>query len=210
MHRSMRWTRVAAVATTLTLALGATACGDDNDDGGSQSNSGDSAAGKQANGGKSGGGKGFSGREAAVEAALIGLQDDFVSGDGAGYCNRLTAAGRRQVAEFGKAYFLGKDCIEVVAKSAKSARDSGIKQQPTRLISVKFKGDRASATVRDGRRPPQEMVFVDVGGDWKLPDPGFQTALDGGDSQQAAGDSAKRIQELLRGSGSQSGQGSGR
>jgi hypothetical protein len=133
-----------------------------------------------------------------IEEVLVGVQDDFDQVDGASYCARLAKSGVRQVEEFGKAYGHGNDCVKIIDTVAKNTRDAGVEQRPSRLVSVEFKGDdRAVATIRNGKRPPEPMTFVKEGGEWKIPDPGFQTGSSG-ESKELAADPAERFKQILR------------
>lgn len=206
MHRSIGWTRLAVLAAAGALAFVAPGCGDSDDDNGDSA--GGSAAAETSNGGANGDGGGASsgssastsghtGQEAEIDEVLLGIQDDFDQIDGASYCSRLTEAGVRQVEKFGKAYGHGNDCAKIIDTVAKNTRDAGVEQRPSRLISVKFKGDRAVATIRNGKRPPEPMIFVKEDGEWKIPDPGFQTGSSG-ESRELAADPAERFKQILR------------
>lgn len=191
----------------IALAVGTGACGGD-DNGGGDGAAGSDLAGQsgggksQANGGKASGGSSTaddrSGREAAIEQTLVALQDEYINAEGARYCDRLTPAGRKQVERFGKAYLLGDSCVDVINTASSRTREASVEQKPTKLISVEFKGNRAIATVRDGGRPREEMVFVNVDGDWKLPDPGFETAFGEGDARQRPIDPVELQKELQK------------
>lgn len=190
---TMRRSAAAAATLAAMLALAAAGCGDNGDD------NGNAAAGGGGQAADGAGGE-LTGREAEVNEALVGIQDDFVAVDGASYCDRLAPAGIRQVEDFGRAYgYDSGDCVKVVNTIAKNTRDSGIKQRPTKLISVKFDGDRAIATIRNGRRPREEMIFVNQAGEWKIPDPGFETGFDGAtNTEPLSTNPAERFRQILR------------
>jgi len=180
MHRSIAWS--AAVAIIVAIALGTAGCGDSEDaNGGNSGGAADAQSGGNAAGGgadssgdtEASGGDSKADRTAAVNETLEGVQADFIAEDGASYCDRLTAAGARQVEEFGKAYAHGTECAEIITAVAKLTNGAGVEQKPSKLISVKFDGDRATATIRNGGRPPEPMIFVKDGDSWKIPDPGF-------------------------------------
>lgn len=197
-HPTIRWARTALTATAVALALGAAACGDDND-AGNDGGDGRAGAADGAGAGKSDGGQEFSGREAEINEVLVGVQDAFVELDGAGYCEKLAPAGIRQVERFGKAFAYGDQCAEIIDAASKATRDAGVKQKPTKLISVKFRGDRAIATVSNGGRPPEPMTFVNHDGNWKIPDPGFSADIGGKlDSEPLSSDPAKRFKQVKR------------
>lgn len=165
------------VLATIALTAGPTACGSSDDDG--------SEAQGQAAGSTT---KAVADDDAAAHAGsdkeqvrwlLDALQADFIAGDATGYCSKLTAAGRKQLADVSKSFGRGPSCVEYIAQTSKMTRESGIEQRPTELLSVRIRGNRAVATVSDGGRPPEPLVFVKRDGRWKLPDPGVKEALFG-------------------------------
>jgi len=115
---------------------------------------------------------------AQIEQVLDGVQADFVSGDSDAYCAKLTARARAQVAEYGRLSERGRTCEETIRKGSQLTRDAGIVQRLTKLLSVRVHGDRAVAKVSNGGRPPEPMRFVRRGGDWKIPDTGYDELAD--------------------------------
>lgn len=176
---SLRAAALVAVATAIALA----GCGS-NDDGTTAASGGSATAVNDGTGPAGDAGRPASGEPAALPAAtgsdarqirvlLDYLQERYIAGDGPGYCAGLTADGRKLVAEISKSYRLGDTCEKFVVKTAQMGRETNTKQKPSKIVSVKVKGNRAVAQVSDAGRPPAPLAFAKEDGRWKLPDPGF-------------------------------------
>jgi hypothetical protein len=204
MDRSVRRGVFAPLALVLVvLLLGAAGCGDSEDGGGDGGGSADAADSSTGGGETSSGGdsssagdankRKFTGDAAGVNEALVGIQDDFDNVDGESYCDRLTPAGIKQVETFGKSYGAGTECVQIMNTVADNTRKAGVEQKPSVLLKVKVDGDRAVATISNGGRPPEPMVFVKHDGEWKIPDPGFG---DSGTERRLSSDPEKRAKQV--------------
>lgn len=164
-----------ATLTAVALAAGAIACGADDGDS-DRAQSGTNAA--DSTGSDSDATKPLTGNDKQqIRQLLKNLQADYIKGDAVSYCSSLTAAGRKQVARVGRPYGLGDTCEDFISQTSAMARDTKVKQKPSVLLSVDVRGNRAVASVSDGGRLAQPLVFVKVDGEWKVPDPGIRDPL---------------------------------
>ena len=160
---------------SLTLAAGTAACGSGDNDGGAKAEADNATV--SSDGAPAAANRGND--KAQLRQLLDDLQADYIAGRAEAYCSRLTAAGREQFAEVARDYEHGETCEDFVTVTSKLTRESVVKQLPTVVLGVRVNGDRATLRVSDGGRPPQNMKFVKIGGEWKLPDPGVRSALAG-------------------------------
>jgi hypothetical protein len=189
------------IAALAALAFTPAGCGSDDDDDAGQAGAAQTQPAKPASGNG-----GDATRDDAVPRSdagqirqlLADAQLDYLEGNAEAYCARLTAAGRAQVANFGRAYQQGDTCQEVIRKTSATAGETGLKQKPTKLLSVKVNGDIAVAQVSDGGRPPQPLRFVKHADGWKIPNPGFSTNPKPATPIELEKDPRKRVKQMLR------------
>jgi hypothetical protein len=160
--------RIVGVVAAAAVALGLSACGSGDDD------SGQTSAQSKAT---TSAGESAGTPEEQVEAFVVGMQRDFIAGDGESFCKRLTAAGRRDAIRFAEMIGRGSTCEGMVRATAKAGREAGTATPPNKIVSIKITGNRATAVVRTGDRPPAMIKLVNREGRWKLPNPGFTKAL---------------------------------
>jgi hypothetical protein len=165
--------RAVGALAAIVVTLGLSACGSGDDSSGQTSDQDKEAAATTTAGDSQGTPK------EEVEAFIVGMQKDFVAGDGESFCDRLTAAGRQDAGKFGQLIGRGSTCETMVRATAQANREGGIPTPPNKIVSIQITGDRATAVVRTGDRPPGKIKLVNQGGQWKLPDPGFTKALPG-------------------------------
>ena len=136
----------AALAATIALTLGFTACGESDE--------------------ATGGSAEDDGTKAQISAVLTGIQKAFVENDPNDFCAGLTTAGRKEVAN--DPFQPGDSCEEVVAHVARVTRKAGVRQRPSIVQSVKVRGNEATAMVTNGGRPPAPVEFAKEDGEWRL------------------------------------------
>lgn len=145
--------RTATVVSAAALALVLTpGCGSDDSDGSARS------------------------EEDQIKQVFDDWQASFIAGDGEAVCSRLTSSGQQEIlAAKGSAPGAGADatCEEVVRALVQESNEAGLEQQPSRAVSVKIDGDKATAMVSDAGRAPQPVKLVKQDGEWKLPSAGF-------------------------------------
>jgi hypothetical protein len=108
--------------------------------------------------------------EEQIEATLKDVRRAFNAGDGRGFCDHLSAAGERQVRQFGAAYDTGKECPAVVVQFSKGVERG---QLPVEVESVEVTGDKAVAKTSGGLagRGVGEVRFVQEEGEWRIANP---------------------------------------
>jgi hypothetical protein len=108
-------------------------------------------------------------------------QISFAEGDGDATCSKLTESGRNEVVRYGRiAAGTGNgdaSCEEVVHQTVELTDKAGVKQQPSKAISARIRGNRAVLQVVDDGRPPVPGHVVKEDGEWKLPTAGFASFL---------------------------------
>lgn len=112
--------------------------------------------------------------EEQIKAVLREIQEDYDAGDGEAYCRKLIEGERQEVAAFGRNFGRGSSCVETIRTSSMIGGDKEVKQNPTILVSVRVEGERAVAEVRNGGRPPESMIFLKRGSEWKVVESGFE------------------------------------
>lgn len=112
-----------------------------------------------------------------LAALLNDLQASFIAVDGKRFCGHLTRGGQAEVVRYGKAVSMPGSCPAIITKISKATRDAGVKQRPSRMLSARINGKKATALVKDANRRPEPMHFVKVDGSWKLPSPGLEDTL---------------------------------
>ena len=70
-------------------------------------------------------------------------------------------------------------CEEVIHQTVEFSDKAGVKQQPSKAISARIRGNRAVIKVVDDGRPPVRGLVVKEDGEWKLPTAGFASLLEG-------------------------------
>ncbi len=166
--------RAIALVAVAVFALAAGACGSDDDGDGAGDGAGDRASETGADFEKSSDFAATGSDEQQIEQVLDGIQADFVNVDGAAYCDKVIPAERREIEAFGRNYRHGTTCVGVVNNLARETNKTGVKQNPTKLLSVRVNGSRATAKVSNGGRPPEPLAFRKMGGEWKLVESGFE------------------------------------
>jgi hypothetical protein len=129
--------KLAAIALVLALAL-ASGCGSDDSE--------SSAS-----------------EEDQIKQIFNDWQASFIAGDGDAVCSRMTAAGKQEIiAAKQDAPGAGPDasCEEVVRAIVRESNKAGLKQQPSRAVSVRIDGDRHGQR----RRPQAPAGAVRQGG----------------------------------------------
>lgn len=154
--RAMTAVLVALLAGLVSLA----GCGDDNGDG-------DNAKADSSSESRP------SDDKAQIEWVLDGIQADFDNLDPQAYCAKLTDGGKAKVVQFASQYGHGSTCVKAIGSMARLTAETATKQKPTKLLKVEIYGDQAAATISNGGRKPEGMLFVKQGQEWKIPDPGF-------------------------------------
>jgi hypothetical protein len=114
------------------------------------------------------------GDEDEIASVLRVVQEDYDSGDGRAYCDKLIASEQREVAAFGRSVDRGTTCESTIEASSRLGKEKGVEQRPTRFISARIEGGRAIARVRNGGRAPESMVFLKRRGGWKIVESGFE------------------------------------
>jgi hypothetical protein len=154
MRSSTSQLRLSALAVAATLALGATACGDSDDDG--------------ANGGNGGSVAGDS-EEQRARATVDALYSAIGDGDAEGVCDQLAESAQKQVAAGGLG---GKSdsCGDSFQKFLDQAEKRGGLNLTleAKVKSVEVKGDQAVAKVSFGKGRNGEIPLTKVDGEWKL------------------------------------------
>lgn len=127
------------------------------------------AAGCGDDGGGSGSGPASAtGDEASIRKLFKDFEAAYQAGDGERACRMLTAAARAEAAGLRGD---GQTCQQSVARIGATMGD--IEQQPSKILSVRVDGDRATASISDAGRPPVELPFVREDGGWKIAELGF-------------------------------------
>lgn len=115
-----------------------------------------------------------------IKQVVAGYQDDFLARDADGVCDRLTAAGQREVVAYGQSigFVTGpSSCVRVVRIMSRGA--AKIEQQRSKVLKIDVQGDRAIAMVSDAGRPAEPTELRKVAGVWKLQDSGLKNPLEG-------------------------------
>jgi hypothetical protein len=175
--------RTLTAATALALAVAVSACGSDDDNDGADNNEPSGTPTQQ------------------VEQTLDQSQQAIIAGDGETYCSSLTAAGRASVAAYGRRTGRGATCAQTIATNARLAKTAGIKQQPTRVLSVKINGNTAIAKITDGGRSATKMRLTRESDGWKRPAPKYPTSIPKPTNRvppfNASKDPAKQVRRLI-------------
>jgi hypothetical protein len=157
MSDQTRRPRAVAVVASLaaTFALMAGGCGDDAE-GGKDANA-DAAPAPAA-----------SPDEAEIRSTFKRFEVAFQNGDGYRACRMLTEAARKEAGKLIGDY----TCERSVAQLGDTAGD--LEQKPSKILSVRFSGDKATASVSDAGRAPVALPFEKEDGKWKIADLGFE------------------------------------
>jgi hypothetical protein len=156
-----------ASAAALAVAVGVSACGDSTD----SSDQGNAAA---ARGQGGGGGSAADRKEAA--AVMPYLRNRFNAGDGKSFCTRVTAAGKREIREYGLTLqgYNVHTCEAIVSKYGHQYVIRGVTQKPVRVRNLKLDNDKAVVTITGGLagiRSIAKYKLAKDAGKWKLVDP---------------------------------------
>ncbi len=110
-----------------------------------------------------------SGDLAQIREVLSDVQVDLTAGQGWGVCHELTEAGQRELARLRLGGY--KTCEDVVVEFSRRNRPANGKPKISRIVSVRIRGNRAIATVKDpGSGPTYRVPFTKAEGQiWKLP-----------------------------------------
>jgi hypothetical protein len=152
-----------ALAAAVLLALAVQACGSDNDDGDKPPSNP-----KQVVSGPP---------EQQVKQTIDQAQQAAIDGDGKAYCSSLTTVGQANVAAYGRQLGRGASCAQTITANAKLSRKAGLKQHPTRVLSVKVNSDTAVAKVTDGGRAATKMRLIRTPDGWKYQAPKLTAPL---------------------------------
>lgn len=118
------------------------------------------------------------GDKAQIEALAVRIHGALASGDGPAVCDNMTAAGRRDVVDYGRAVTRSPgSCSEVVRRIAAVNRSGGVEQERARVVAVRIDGSRAVALVRTPSVSPVPQRYVREDGEWRLRPLGLATAV---------------------------------
>jgi hypothetical protein len=153
----------AGLALLAGLAVGVAGCGDSESSGANAPTRGKTAS--------------YSGDEVKVVNAITDLRTVYNKQDGAGFCSRLTADGRREIEVLvPKAYtnLKAHDCAGIVTEYSGKVVGGGQPQRPVRVRRIKVDGNKARIVITGGPAGVRRIVpfrYVKTGGKWLLDDP---------------------------------------
>jgi len=167
---------VTLAAAALALAAGLPACGSGDDDGGDGAAKAPSAETKNA--AATPDTTASTGTVKQQIAALVkATEAAYQAGDGKTYCDNLTAAGQKEVADFAKAVGQDPSCPDYIEAASRKVRELGITQKPSRVVSVRANRSKATARISINQKPPRPTKFAKVDGQWKFVTAGFTQPL---------------------------------
>jgi hypothetical protein len=106
------------------------------------------------------------------------MQQAFTQGHGDTYCALLTPAGQAEIVRYAKMLSVpGGTCQAITRTIARQSRAAGLTQEPTRVLAVRVRGQRATVLVRISDRFNSRIRFVKQDGDWLLSSPGLEASL---------------------------------
>ena len=108
-------------------------------------------------------------------------QAAFIAGDSEAVCAKLARPGKEEVAKLDQLMpniAEGASCEQTIRAIVRTSRQTGTKQRPSKAISARIRGDRATAMVSDAGRPAEPVPFVVEDGQWKLASAGFAEYLE--------------------------------
>lgn len=133
----------ALVSLVLALALGVSACGDDDGAATPASDRDD---------------------KEAVANTFTSFEAEFHAGEVERACERITDEAVVDLAEL--TGVPERDCLALLGRFAESIDE--IEQEPSKVRSVRVDGDRAVAAISDAGRTPVPVRFVREDGGWKI------------------------------------------
>src|SRR5215218_2278259 len=165
--------RCASLLSAAALALGASACGDSDDNGSNQNAASDHATPAAASNPQD---------EKAAAAVMPALTRSFNNTDGKAYCSKRTTDGKREIQQYSLEIqkLKGTTCEQFMSSVSATVVKSGNTQKPVRVREVKLAGDKATVTISGGPLAPNATANYKLhkdNGTWKVTNPisGAQT-----------------------------------
>lgn len=172
--RSKTRLRVASLLSAIALATAIAACGDSNDDTSNDGNAGASAnqdGGSSSNANDTSGDNGSAEQPASdedqIKALLTASQKAFRTGDGKVVCDALTAAGQKDMVDYGSVIGLAGDCAKVAEGVTAYNKKVGLKQPPSKVVAVRVNGQNATAIMRVEGSGAIRQGFKKIDSQWK-------------------------------------------
>lgn len=107
--------------------------------------------------------------EQQIEALVARVQKAFVTaGQGHVICNSLSKRGQRDLTTYGHAVKLPGPCPEVANGMIKRELDAKTEQRPTRVITVRVRGTRATALIKIAGASSLQQRYRKHNGEWKI------------------------------------------
>jgi hypothetical protein len=167
---------VTLAAATLALAAGLPACGSGDD--GEDSSAAKAPSSETRDAAATSDTSAPTGTVKEQIAALVkATEAAYQAGDGDTYCSNLTETGQREVADYARGVGQDPSCPEFIESASRKIRELGITQKPSRIVSVRANGTRATARISIDRKPPRPTKFANVDGQWKFVTAGFTQPL---------------------------------
>lgn len=162
-----RWPIAACCAIALTAGL--MACGNDDPDKGAQGAAATDGQRTEAS---------PSTDEQQIRALLARVEKTFVTaGQGHVICDVLTKHGQRDIVIYGHAVGLPGSCPEVANGMIKRELDAKTEQHPSRVVSVRVRGSRATALIRIAGVSSVQQRYRKQDGEWKIGSMGLAAAV---------------------------------
>jgi hypothetical protein len=152
--------RLIAACCAITIAAGLAACGGDDEKDSRDANAA-TAGTKTATTPAS--------DEQQIEALVSRVQKAFLTaGQGQVICDGLTERGQRDITRYGNAVGLPGSCQKVANAMIQRELDGGTKQRPTKVVSVRVRGPRATALIRIAGASSLQQRYRKQNGEWKI------------------------------------------
>lgn len=167
-------------AFAVALALGAAACGGDDNSGSLDSGQQPGESNHRAavdDSTPAGANRAVDSDENQIADTMHYLREVYNASDGRAFCAKLTAAGRAEIVNLRRDRGLNltnSTCAGIITEYSKRAVNAGAGQRPVKVLRVSVDGDRARIVVKGGLAGIRSVVpfrFVNQGGEWKLLDP---------------------------------------
>lgn len=153
--------RLLAVLGLATAAIAIAACGDQDDD--------TKASGDRATAASKTTPAKPATDEGQIKAVAARVQKAFATGDGQVICDSLTPRGQRDIVTYGRATGLTRgDCTDVATGIVKRDIADGTKQPPTRIVTVRVRGNTATALIRIADTTTMQQRYQNQDGEWKI------------------------------------------
>jgi hypothetical protein len=168
--------RVALLCVLVALALGAAACGDSDDGGGS------AATGAETSSAEAALGKGTD--EQQIVAVFRYLRDRYNVRDAEGYCDKLSKSAKAQIMGTGTALKQPGPCTEVMKHLLALGEELKYKLKPVKVYAVAIDGRKAIVRTSGGiaGKTPKPLAGVKEDGEWKVSDVGGSFGSSGSSS----------------------------